>query len=154
MSFHVRITITVLAILALCLFLGCEVDTRVSIDGANPPTFSFTGSGYLTFFSVNEIASENANVADVEQDRAKNKTIWSVWPSQPLATPMSKTPPITYGKIPKGFYQKVPQDAPAPALVEGKVYEAGGPAASANGGYVRFTVRDGKTVELPTPARR
>ena len=154
MYFHLRTALTLSAILALCVFWGCEVDTRIKIDGANPPTFHLTGSGYLTFFTVTEIASENVNVADVEQDRTKNKTIWEVWPSEPSATRIREMPPITYGKTPTGFHQTVPQDGSAPGLVEGKVYEGGGPAASAHGGYVRFTVRAGKTVEVPIPARR
>jgi hypothetical protein len=153
MCFRIRF-ILVMFIAIVSLSLACEVDTKVSIDGRNPPTFTFDGTGYLSFFTVEEIAPENQNVPDVEQDRAKNRTVWSIWPSQPLKTPMKKTAPITYGQVPTGFYQKIPQDGQPPTLTEGRVYEAGGPAASANGGYVRFVVRDGKTVELPTPTRR
>jgi len=43
----------------LSLGLACEVDTTVSIDERNPPTFGFDGTGYLTFFIVKEIAPEN-----------------------------------------------------------------------------------------------
>jgi hypothetical protein len=136
------------------LSLACEVDTRVSINGRNPPTFRFQGTGYLTFFTVKEIVPENQNIPDVEQDQAKNQIIWWIWPSKSLDMPMSETALITYGRVPTGFYQKIPQDGAPPTLIEGKVYEAGGPAASAHGGYVRFVVRDGKTVEIPTPTRR
>lgn len=153
MCFRVRFIITIFIVIAL-LSLACEVDTKVSIDGKNPPTFGFEGTGYLTFFTVEEIAPENQNVPDVEQDRAKNRTVWSIWPSQPLDISMKKTVPITYGKIPPGFYQKIPQAGEPPPLTEGKTYEAGGPAASANGGYVRFIVQDGKTLEVPIPTRK
>lgn len=155
MYIRVRSILTiVIATVSFLLSLACEVDTRVAIDDKNPPTFSFDGSGYLTFFTVEEIAPENQTLPDVEQDRTKNRTIWSIWPSEPLDTPMRKTAPITYGKIPAGFYQKIPQAGQPPALTEGKIYEAGGPAASANGGYVRFIVRDGKPMGVPIPTRQ
>lgn len=139
MHFRVQcIFAIVIFIVFLSFSLACEVDTKVSVDGKNPPTFSFQGTGYLTFFTVEQIAVENQNVPDVEQDRTKNRTIWSIWPSQPLDTPMKNTAPITYGKVPAAFYQKIPQEGQPETLAEGKVYEAGGPAASADGGYERF----------------
>ena len=149
-----RTVAIVSGVLLSIAFSGCERDSSVKIDGGNPPTFRFDGSGYLTFFTVEEIAPENQNLPDVEQDRARNHTIWSIWPSQPLDTPMNKTAPITYGKIPAGFYQKIPQAGEPLTLTEGKIYEAGGPTASANGGYVRFIIRDGKTEKVPIPTRQ
>jgi len=152
MSCRMKLLLT--TTMALLLNMACEVDTRVSIDGRNPPTFSFDGTGYLTFFTVKEIAPENQSVPNVEQDPSKNRIIWWVWPTQPLEKPMKYTTPITYGKIPDGFYQKVPESGVPPPLTEGKVYEAGGQTASAHGGYIRFTVRDGQAVQLKIPTRQ
>ncbi|MGH9906574.1 MAG: hypothetical protein ACRD8U_13445 [Pyrinomonadaceae bacterium] len=78
MDHHFKFVLAILALTLFALTLGCEVDTQVALDGRNPPTFSFKGTGYLTFFTVEEIAPENQNVPDAEQDREKNRTIWSI----------------------------------------------------------------------------
>ena len=41
-----------------------------------------------------------------------------------------KKPTITYGKVPVGGTQKVPENGEPPPLVELKVYEPGGPQIS------------------------
>jgi hypothetical protein len=62
---------------------------------------------------------------------------------------MDRTPAITYGKIPQGWHQTKPKDDDPPRLVEGKVYEAGCPAASAGAGRIRFIIRDGQAMKVP-----
>lgn len=63
------------------------------------------------------------------------------------STAIRDLPHITYGRVPAGFTQKIPaQGAPAP-LVEGKIYEAGGPSSGANMNVFRFTIQNGSAVE-------
>jgi hypothetical protein len=49
---------------------------------------------------------------------------------------------------PEGFIQTIPEIGAPPQLIEGRVYNVGGPAINANGGEVRFTLRDGKAIEI------
>jgi hypothetical protein len=77
--------------------------------------------------------------------------MWEIRP--PEENLISKFPPITYGVVPKGFTQTIPTAGVPPALLEGKVYEAGGPALEANGGSIRFTIKDGRAVEVPQNKR-
>lgn len=126
------------------------------MDGGVPPTFTFSRNGghvdYLDFFMVEEIAPENARVGRYEQDLKKNVPVWVVWPKGNSEGTLSNLPPITYGKVPDGFTQEIPAGGAAPpALVEGKVYEAGGPEVSMPNGVIRFTIRNGKAVEVPMP---
>ena len=74
--------------------------------------------------------------------------LWEVWPNNLSFEDQRiwKLPPITYGRLPQGFIQKIPASGKPPLLVEGKMYSAGGPAANANGGFVLFAIRDGKAV--------
>ena len=74
--------------------------------------------------------------------------LWEVWPNNLSFEEQRiwKLAPITYGRIPQGFIQKIPASGEPPLLVEGKMYSAGGPAANANGGFVLFTIRDGTAV--------
>jgi hypothetical protein len=128
----------VLLILAISGLSGCEINTRVVVNSYNPPTFSFSGSGVLTSFYVEE------------KEKESSKTIWHIYPTKPRSDTMGNVPPITYGIIPKDFYQKEPKSGSPPPLSEGKVYEAGATAISASSGYITFTIKDGKIVQLST----
>ena len=125
----------------------------VAIDGKNPPTFYLSGSGNLDFFIVSEVAPKNQKQASAQRDSDKDIVLWEIWPSNISYEDRRiwKLPEIKYGEVPAGFVQKFPANSEPPSLVEGKVYAAGGPASNANGGSVWFTIRNGKSVEVPKP---
>ena len=143
-STRIRWQLTVLCLFALGFF-GCESDLRIKPDGNNPPSFSLSGSGRLISFAVMEVTGEknggtrsdaNTVLWEIEPTNADNK-IWGL-------------PSITYGKVPPGFTQKFPAAGAAPSpLVEGKTYEAGGPAYGANGGLARFKIQNNKSILIP-----
>jgi hypothetical protein len=58
-------------------------------------------------------------------------------------------PIVSYGKVPAGWTQKIPTQGEPPPLVEGHVYEAGGPPVDSHLAYMRFTIRNGAFVQLP-----
>ncbi|MEK6282272.1 MAG: hypothetical protein AABN95_18095 [Acidobacteriota bacterium] len=71
---------------------------------------------------------------------------------QTLNEPIRQLAPVTYGKTPGGFYQKVPHESQAaPILEEGKVYEIWVAVAGARAGQLRFTIQEGKSVKLEIP---
>jgi hypothetical protein len=133
---------------------SCERHPSISVDTQNPPTFVFRGGGNIEFLSVIEIAPENQNVPDVEQDNSKNKVLWWIWPTSSAAGEVRNLSGITYGKVPARFVQKTPANGPPPPLIEGKTYEAGGPPISSRNIYLRFTIREGKVVQIPIPRRQ
>ncbi len=49
-------------VFALCVVVmaGCEEDTKIQIDGKNPPTLRFTGSGEVLFIRVIKEPSEKS----------------------------------------------------------------------------------------------
>ena len=138
-------------LLFICLFGDCEPNVKLHIDEKVPPSFSFGGNGYLDFFSVIEISPENQNLPRSKQDLSKDHVIWQVWPKGPSEgnVPIAA---FAYGEIPHGFIQKVPANGPPPSLLEGRVYEAGGPQVKMPEGVVRFTIQNGKTVQLSMPS--
>jgi hypothetical protein len=141
-------------VIAALVFSACyEQDMTISIDDQNPPTFKLSGSGNLTFFGVWEVALENQRRLPSERDEGKDTVLWQIWPSNlgRDARVIRRLPPITYGSLPTGFTQKIPERGHPPVLIEGKVYEAGGPASNANGGSVWFTVKNGKVVKVDAP---
>jgi hypothetical protein len=114
----------------------------IKIDGKNPPTFTLSGSGNLVFLSLGE-------VRDNKPPPLGAPDLWKIRPG--VNNKISKLPSITYGIVPDGFIQVVPASgAPAP-LMEGKVYEFGGPADSAGGGSIWFTIQGGKSMEVSQP---
>jgi hypothetical protein len=143
------------AALYFCCMMACvfEENTKVSIDGNNPPKFKLDGSGHQMFFLVSEIPPENL-VPSARQNPDKNIELWEIQPDVGTMDIASSWPQITYGKVPPGFRQKTPSQGEAPKLVEGKVYGAGGLAYGANGGGIWFSIRDGKSVLVQEPGAR
>ena len=140
-------------LLLATLIISCESATTVSIDGKVPPTFEMTGSGEMVFFIVREISPDNQKLAPAQRDSRKDSVLWQIAPDALSSSEkvVSRLPGITYAVVPKGFVQKRPESDAPPALVEGKVYEAGGPATNAQGGFVWFTIRGGKTIQVEEP---
>ena len=143
----------ILATLSALCFAGCtyESKTKVSVDGGNPPTFKLDGSGHQIFFVVGEVSPAN-QVPAAQRNSEKDTLLWKIRPNEGTADVAWDWPPITYGKVPIGFKQELPAQSDVPQLVEGRVYAAGGPAYGANGGEMWFTIRDGKSVEVPKPS--
>jgi hypothetical protein len=132
-----------------CTHAACERDTTISLaDKQNPPTFSLKGNGTLNFFWVSEVDAQQPIPKDEKLMNGKDRIIWEIWPTNVPSTSIYDLPEIVYGKIPNGFTQKVPVQVEPPPLIEGKIYEAGGPSSGANMEIFRFTIKDGKAVEL------
>ncbi len=151
LNWHGRKRILWFAAIVLVLSSSCDLSPKIHLDGGNPPRFSFTGREYLEFFVVTEIAPENQNIPFSHQDTDKNKILWWVFPTDTSAGMVQNLSPITYGVVPPKFVQKTPAEGSPPALVEGKVYEAGGPAISLPKGFLWFTIRDGRPVQIAIP---
>ena len=120
--------------------MACEKGMTIAVvKDSNPPTFKLSGSGRLFFFSVSELS-------DVNAASSESSTIWEIRPKDEDL--ISKLPEITYGVAPADFSQTVPKTGAPPPLAEGKTYQAGGPGLEADGGWIRFTIKAGKTVVL------
>ena len=132
----------ILSLMLLVILTGCERSMTVTMDGVNPPSFQLSGSGRLVFFAVTE-------VPEGRRSKINDPSMWEIRPTDENL--ISALPAITYGVVPLGFKQTIPSSGAPPPLVEGKVYEAGGPAFNANGGSMRFTIKEGKAVEVAKP---
>jgi hypothetical protein len=118
--------------------MACERDMTIALTKkTNPPSFKLDGSGRLFFFSVSEVSPGKPSSAD-------DPPIWEIRPTS--EDRISSLPEITYGVVPPGFTQTVPKTATPAPLVEGELYEAGGPGLEANGGAIRFIIKDGNAV--------
>lgn len=147
-SIGIRALGMVMLIAGLGFMAACEIDMSVAVEGKNLPIFKLSGSGNLHFFIVSEVSPENLKQLPIGRNSDGDTILWEIWPTNLSfeQTRIWKLPFIIYGKIPEGFVQKIPVNGEPPALVEGKMYSAGGLAANANGGFVLFTILKGEIV--------
>jgi hypothetical protein len=140
--------------LLVFVFTACfEEDMEISIEDRLPPTFKLSGSGNLAFFGVWEVSLDNQRRVPSERDGDDDTVLWQIWPNglSSDARVLRRLPPITYGTLPAGFIQKVPETGAPPSLVEGKIYEAGGPASNGRGGFVWFKIENGRLLKVAAP---
>jgi hypothetical protein len=151
---------TAFTIIRLCVFVtglgllivigGCgsepETAIHVKMDGAIPPSFSFSGPWWASEFKVLEMPPRERNQFR-GHDFAKDKMMWSIIDPDPPPK-ASQWPRITYGVIPERFRQEVPASGKPEQLLEGKIYSAQAVDNIGNGGLIYFTIRDGRATEL------
>src|SRR5215470_9847202 len=112
-----RVTFAAVAIICWLLALvACERPIRIGLDGKNPPTFTFRGTGQLVTISMYEVTDGKIPPIGSES--------WQIEPLGLLQTP--DCPPITYGVLPSGFAQLRPaRGTSIPPLREGHTYGFG-----------------------------
>ena len=130
----------VVLIFLLTFFAGCERVLKVTLDGKNPPTVKFDGRGLIEWVYIYQVTHEG-------KIPPRDTELWILVPKQ--GTTASASPPITYGVVPEGFVQKVPANGNPPPLEEGKTYGFGADTDGQPGNDIWFTIRDGKSVEVP-----
>ncbi len=76
--------------------------------------------------------------------------IWKIAPKPELwgTGILDHLPPITYGKVPDGFLQELPNNGPAPVLEDGRLYEASGAPTLMPEAVVRFRTGNGKVIAI------
>jgi|SRR5215204_1071611 len=122
------------------ILIACERSIKSQLSKSNPPTFRLSGSGQLVFFSVFEVQQGRSPSVD-------DPKLWEIQPTEDKT--ISDLPEVTFGVVPQGFRQTIPAAGAPPQLVEGTLYQAGGPAYNANGGSIRFKINGGKVQVEP-----
>ena len=131
-----------LVFVLVSLFSSCGEGLVISMDEKLPPTFKYKGNRFaeccknLNFFVVGEVLPGNPE--------PENNYVWWIWPKDAAHGESYNLPTFTYGKVPDGWRQTIPENGEPPPLVEGKTYEAGGNFHSGQAAHLRFTVRDGR----------
>src|ERR1700752_437603 len=146
---NVRVTTLPLISIALLVFLSssCGEGLVISMNDQIPPTFSYKGNRFaecctnLNFFVVSEFDNERSKLE-------KEKYLWWIWPNEERNGEYYNLPEFTYGKVPEGWRQTVPEQGEPPQLIEGKTYVAGGNFGSGQDAHLIFTIRNGKAVWL------
>ena len=117
-----------------------ERDTKIEIDGKNPPTFTFSGNG-----DVYTIAIGDLSVSDVSLN-SPDRRMWEI-ATTGEHTP-DRFPKITYGVVPPGFVQQWPTTGPPRALENERPYLVSAPTSNANTGTLMFLIRNGQALRV------
>jgi hypothetical protein len=122
---------------------ACEVDSGVTMNSDNPPTFFVSGSGRLDMLKIH-----GPKVREAEGDAAF--VAWEITPKGGRfnGTQLWSLRSVTYGQVPDGYKQVYPEQGEAPALVEGYKYHAFFDTTGANGAHKYFTLNAGKVTEV------
>ena len=130
-------------LLVLCLAVvctSCERILKVTLDGKNPPTFKFNGSGEIAWVFIYQVTPDG-------KVPPAGSAFWRLSPKKTMMA--SQSPPITYGVVPDGYVQEVPANGSPPPLQEGKTYGFGANTHGQPGRTIWFTIQDGKAVQVP-----
>jgi hypothetical protein len=133
-----KLTILGLFLAASGVALSCEIDTKLSIKGGNPPTFVVTGNGSLRAVRVR---------GPKAQRKAEGESAFIYWYFRAKgdgAKSVDEVGSVTYGHVPDGYVQVYPLEGYAPQLAEGVVYYVRFDTANANGADGVFVIRNGK----------
>jgi hypothetical protein len=120
-----------------------ERDTKIDMDGKNPPTFTFSGNGQVSTIDVSDVSVSELSF------NSPDRWMWQIV-STGETTP-DRFPKITYGVVPPGFVQKWPPSGSPRALDEEKPYLVNAPTSNANTGTLMFLIRNGQGFASGTP---
>lgn len=135
----VRLVTVLVVLIVLYTLVACEIDTKIEMDGNNPPTFSLSGNGQLWFIEVRDLSPSEISYY------APERTIWKITTGG--GSP-ARMPKIKYGEVPAGFEQEIPGNGGPPALVEEKPYSIFAYTSNANGDSMMFLIRGGKALKV------
>jgi len=128
---------------------SCKPETSIdiAIDGNVPPTFSLSGRWWARDFYVLELVHQQKD-HEGYHDFGKDKVIWKISMGYNRGDRASKWPKITYGVLPQGLSQEVPNQGSPSKLTEGPVYIAQAVDNTGNGGVCYFVIQQGKATAI------
>jgi hypothetical protein len=131
-----------LALWILILLTGatsCERDTRLVIEGTDPPKFFLSGSGTLGTLRIRGPLKQR------EAEGEDAYLYWTIVNKEDQERFVTEIGPIIYGQVPRGYEQAYPENgAPPPSLIQGERYNVRVATANANGIDKFFILRNGK----------
>ena len=94
-----------------------------------------------------------SSLEDLESHRRDVSAVWELSAGDYAKTSVEGLPSITYGTIPAGFEQIIPQAGFPLPLEEGKLYIIGTPTIGADFGVFCFKIEKSQAMEIPCRER-
>ena len=139
--------IVVLTVTLLLSSSSCfqERDTKVSVEGGNPPTFIMSGSGSLARLKIGGPKKIREGIGE------EPYICWEIEIEKTDSERSVETlSPITYASVPKGYIQVFPDPRQSPPpILEDERYQVIVETMNANGARLNFAIHEGKVVANP-----
>src|SRR6266496_4325123 len=126
-------------------FLACERDTKLTVEGGNPPKFRMTGCGRLDTLQVGGPQKQREGVAE------EPYLYWVIQVKEMGSDrQIERMGPIIYGEVPSGYVQVHPSPGTAPPpLSEDEGYSVRVVTMNANGAFLKFAIHKGEVIVDP-----
>ena len=124
---------------------ACAQESDLNFDVADKtgPSFSFSGRSVGVSFEISELPQSNplSKAYGLEGER-----IWKI--SARSGTQAAQWPTVSYGDLPKGFSQTLPDHGPPPKLAQGKLYVARFIGDRHDNASIYFKIENGELVNV------
>ena len=140
-----RIISLILAAAIIVVACTQEPDLDLDLEKKTPASFVFSGRSLAKDFEILELPRTKP-LSKTNPFSFTGATIWKI--SAPESIKGAKWPNITYGDVPNGFSQTIPENGPPPKLSGDKLYVAritGGKDAQT---ALFFEIRNGRPVNV------
>jgi hypothetical protein len=115
--------IALIAFVLATIIVACaqEPDLHLDFKDKLPPLFTFSGRSFAVAFEIQEVPRSKP-LGEVDPFTVEGRAIWKITLGSKIKA--DDWPSITYGEVPTGFSQSVPEQGPPPQLAENKLYLA------------------------------
>ena len=139
------LSLVALALAMIGLACGQERVLNIFLEKKATPSFSFSGSALATDFEILELP-QTRPLKKTSPFSFKGETIWKISPPERMK--VDEWPGITYGDLPNGFSQSMPEHGAPPKLAEGKLYVARIVESKDSQSVLFFEIRRGRAVDV------
>jgi len=136
--------LVIILLLSSSMNISCGRFTDLSIEGGNPPSFTFSVNGKLTSISFNGPDKELEDKRTSSGEPPHWKIYWEIIPRGVDPRKLRQSTPIIYGKVPAGYVQISPKAGAPPPLSEGETYSLKLSVEGGDGSNTLFRIIDGK----------
>jgi len=115
------------------------------VEDTTPLSFSFSGNSLAAYFEILELPLTKP-LSKTDPFSFKGEIIWKI--SAPSSISGAKWPRVTYGDLPGGFSQILPEQGPPHKLAEDKLYVARIVGGKNSQTAEFFEIRNGKPINV------
>lgn len=139
--------VTLVAVVAIIIAVCCGQETVLNIflQNNSSPSFSFSGNARPIAFEILELP-QTKPLSKTNPYSFNGETIWKISATQGIKA--DEWPGITYGEIPIGFSQIVPEHGLPPKLSENKLYVGRIVESKDSQSALFFEIRNGRPLNV------
>jgi hypothetical protein len=140
-----RIALAMMVAAMIVVACGQETVLNIFLEDKTSTSFSFSGNARAIDFEILELPRTKP-LSKTNPYSFNGETIWKISTTQGIKA--DKWPGITYGEIPIGFSQTIPDHGLPPRLSENKLYVGRIVVTKDSQSVLFFEIRNGKPINV------